>query len=175
MLILKNYPNNCSQRSEYYEANDQTFSISGFNIVLERHYEKYLWVEIVKQKIWDQDEGFVNSIQVHLLPPICTLRYHIMGQLSHSSWGENILLKTSKKWNTARWCRGGWPCLWLFSSCWSTSSTMWQTCRQTQRAWRQSHPGCWVGHIEGICSKYCSQSQQIMFTIPGNNVHNSRK
>ena len=34
--------NICSQRSEYYEANDQTFSISGFNIVLERHYEKYL-------------------------------------------------------------------------------------------------------------------------------------
>ena len=96
MLILKNYPNNCSQRSEYYEANDQTFSISGFNIVLERHYEKYLWVEIVKQKIWDQDEGFVNSIQVHLLPPICTLRYHIMGQLSHSSWGEDIFLKTWK-------------------------------------------------------------------------------
>ena len=41
-LDLFKYLDICSETSEYYEANDQTFSISGFNIVLERHYEKYL-------------------------------------------------------------------------------------------------------------------------------------
>ena len=41
-LFLFQYLDICSETSEYYEANDQTFSISGFNIVLERHYEKYL-------------------------------------------------------------------------------------------------------------------------------------
>ena len=45
-----------------------------------------------------------------------------------------------------RWCLGGWPCLSLSSSCWSTSSTTWQMSPQTPRAWRQSLPGCWVSH-----------------------------